>query len=169
MSTSNGSAPEGTPKKARMLTVDLIEQHTTLTHRCARLSEILGEDVTLTLRWVGREEYLILAPPNPPGSTEWKQEEYARRFADWYRSLTEADLVHREKLALDLLYRVVSLASIDPVLTFEQARKLGSDGEEAAVAVLLASGIYKRKETPATDTPAAPEAAEQLEPQAIAA
>jgi len=212
----------------KMLTVELINRYTELTHVAERLSKDLGEPVIIRARRIGREEYLSVAPPNPPGSSTWKRGEFAKRFTEWFDALPREAREARTQQGRDVLYRVVAAASLPPLvcpvadcadrlwgrrlrkegevleegrpvdslaehlevdhgqtpdaaekaalrantdgptpfLTFDQARQLGTDGEEAGIEIMVASGIWQR----AADAPkAADDAASSDAPGGAAA
>jgi hypothetical protein len=126
-----------------MLTVAMLKKHTETVIRLPALSEAEGTDVEIRCRWIGREEYVNLMPPAPPGSDTWKREDVAEKAEAWFHSLPADVQQRREAQARDVLYAVVALAAIEPALTLAEARAMGSDAETAAVAILRASGILK--------------------------
>lgn len=126
-----------------LLTIEMLKKHTEGTVTLPAVSAAAGEDVTLRYRWLGREEYLTLSPPAPPGAENWNKEEVAERAEAWFNALPPDIQERRRQQARDLLYAVVALAALDPKLTLDQARQLGGDAEIAAVEILRASGILR--------------------------
>jgi hypothetical protein len=94
----------------------------------------------VTVRRLGRLEYLTLLPPDPPelarpprtgNETEAQiqtlnDEAVARELA-WLASLPPADRVSRRAEMLEALYMAIARAVIDPKMTVEDAKRLGDD------------------------------------------
>jgi hypothetical protein len=94
----------------------------------------------VTVRRLGRLEYLTLLPPDPPelarpprtgNETEAQiqtlnDEAVARELA-WLASLPPADRVGRRAEMLEALYMAIARAVIDPKMTVEDAKRLGDD------------------------------------------
>jgi len=106
------------------------------TERVVELS--IGESVTI--RRIGRLEYLDLLPPMPAEvsgkpltGTETKEEteqylqEATGRELAWIRSLGPAERVARRAEMLECMYVTVARAIIDPRMPVDDVRRLGDD------------------------------------------
>ncbi len=150
----------------QIATVEEILAGTETTADLPGLSGRLGAPRRVRIRRIGRAEYLSLLPPLPPGAHEWPREEWAARELAWIETLPPEALEARRQQARDVLFRVVALATIEPALTLEQARRLGDDALVVAAEVLRFSGLAPE---PAAEQEVAPEAEASSEPAARAA
>lgn len=105
------------------------------------LSVADGEPRALRVRKISRAEFRLCLPPQPPGSESWAPEDWPAKEAIWVETLSPEALAARREIMADLNARVVSMVSVDPVLTLEQARRLGEDTLLVAAEVLRFSGI----------------------------
>jgi len=96
------------------------------------LLDAQGEPMTLRVRKVHAGERDALLPQLPahlfeelPEDPEKRATELTDRRARWLKSLTSAQLEERTREASAFFARLVARASVDPVLTEEQAARLG--------------------------------------------
>lgn len=149
------------------LSVEELHRLTETAVTLPELSAAAGHPVQFLVRKISRTEYLSLFPLPPAEAAQWKPEEWDKRELAWVRGLTPEALQRRRAQLRDTLYATTALASLRPMLTLDDARRLGSDGEEAAIAILRFSGLLVESppaasnghDAAATDVPsAAPEA-----------
>lgn len=105
------------------------------------LSASVGESRTLKIRKLARAEFLLCLPPSPPGAESWAKEDWVAKEAVWLATLEPDVLEARRRILADLNVKLVSAAALDPLLTMEQARRLGDDALVAAAEILRFSGI----------------------------
>ena len=119
------------------------------------LSATVGEPCSLKIRKLARAEFQLCLPPNPPGSDTWRtfdattapadvvviKKEWAEKEAAWIETLAPEVLEARRRRIADLHFKVVSLVALDPVLTEDQARRLGDDALLVYAEILRFSGI----------------------------
>lgn len=119
------------------------------------LSASLGEPVSIKVRKLGRAEFLLALPPSPAGSESWAKEDWAAKEEAWLATLEPAQLQARRQTMADLNIKVLAAAALDPVLTLEEARRLGDDALVAAAEILRFSGITTDESKPAASEPEA--------------
>lgn len=111
----------------------------------------------IRVRRISRNEYFALLPPLPAAAEEWPAKEFLKRERAWLGTLEPDELEQRRQAIRDLNVRIVALASLEPALTIEQARRLGDDAAVAAEEILLFSKV-RTVPAPADGTPEAEEA-----------
>jgi hypothetical protein len=143
MSTNgNGHLPEG----ATLVTLAQLQSVNTKHVQAKGLSERLGTEVYVRIRAIRRSTYLQMLPPQPPGSTEWPKEdaEYLARLNAWVVSLPPAEQDQRKRAYDEITYKVVAAGVADPPMTMDQARDLGNDADDIAVAIMDFSGLLAK-------------------------
>ena len=115
------------------------------------LTAALGEPRSLRVRKLSRAEFLLTLPPSPPGSDSWAKEDWAAKEEAWLATLDPAQVQARREALASLNVKIAALAAVDPVLTLEQAARLGDDAAVVGTAVLRFSGIGQAEPAPAAD------------------
>jgi len=115
-----------------------------------------GEPLTIRVRKVHAGERNALLPQTPahlfenlPEKPDDRQAELVARETKWLESLTVDQLDARRLESAEFCYRLLALAALDPVLSVDDARRLGDGALELASQILEFS-----KNTPA-ETPTA--------------
>jgi len=150
----NGHLPEG----AAYLTLELLEQASIKNVRLPRASERLTQEVFVRVRTIRAADYLACIPPIP-GSETWPKDDddgRQKQYRAWLASLTSDELEAHQRMDADLAYKIVHLGAVEPKLTVEQARHLGSDADTVATEILRFSGLLKEAKTDAQATEPAP-------------
>lgn len=105
-----------------------------------------GQPMTIRVRKIHAGEQQALMPPLAPDlyaglpeDPDTRQQEFEARRRKWAASLTPAQLEERTHQAARFCARVVALASVDPVLTEEQAMRLGYAVDGLAAQILAFS------------------------------
>lgn len=133
-----------------ILTIEELIRASETTIELPLLSRELGTR-KLRARRISRNEYFTLLPPLPAEAEEWPPEEFLARERAWLGALEPEELERRRQAMRDLTVRIVALASLEPALTIEQARRLGDDAAVAAEAILVFSGVRKVPEAPGAE------------------
>jgi hypothetical protein len=145
MSLTNGRLPPG----AAMLTLELLERATTALVRVPGASQKTGQEVYVKIRAIRKADYAAMIPPAPPGSEAWPEDREARDrlWREWLEGLPEDQRQARTLAAAEVTYKVIAAGLVEPRMTADDARALGDDADEIAVAILRLSGLLP-PETP---------------------
>lgn len=144
MSIDNGHLPEGAVYATAELLRALHTRLVKLPDACAAS----GKEVFVRIRRINRVEYIYLWPPLPEVSRTWPPEEYEARRTRWLESLPLEELMKRRRLEMEVRYRVIEMALLEPALTVEQIRQLANDVDVIYTAILDLSDLSKKDEEP---------------------
>jgi hypothetical protein len=132
-----------TDTAGRVITVEELLQSTETTVRLPLLSRDLGAAVHVRVTRIAYADYLAFLPPPPPGAHEWPEKEFVARELAWLETLPPEKFEARRALVLEVKYRVIVAAALEPRFTVDQARRLGEDAWTLAQAILQFSGILQ--------------------------
>jgi hypothetical protein len=114
-------------------------------------SERLGTPVTIKVRRISSPEHRAFLPALPPESETWGTTEWLDRQRAWLATLSADELDERRALYAMVAARIVAAAALDPVLTVDEARRLGDEADTVAVEILRFSGLVQNAPQEALD------------------
>lgn len=117
------------------------------------LSEALGRPASVVVRKISVPEHRACFPALPPESETWTDTEFVDKQIAWLTSLSEEALDARRAASAQTAYKIVAIASLQPKMTIESARRLGGEAVTAAVEILRFSGIIPSENGAAPDEP----------------
>jgi hypothetical protein len=107
------------------------------------LTDAAGEPLTIRVRKVHAGERQALLPQVPahlfenlPEKPDDRQAELMRREVHWLGTLSAAQVDMRRRESSEFCYRLLALAALDPILTVDDARRLGDGALELAGEIL---------------------------------